>query len=1511
MQIIQKHLMMLLTRSKKYAKRRIFRSIFREDFFICLFSYIFALVNKTMIGMKTIVSFLFYLLTPFLLAAQPLCQIKYFSVNNGLSQGVATAILQDKKGFMWFSTWNGLDKFDGYTFKNYKAFPGDGCMLSNNRIVFIAESQYGNIWCQTYDGHTFLFDTKEEKFIDILQPIEEETKHINIVSQTYVLPKGITWIVCEKGYNFRVEEALCKEGKGVALYSSFNQSLKGENIFNIYQDADGDEWVLTDKGVSIIGKKKIDSDFPFNFMKELNGKIYLASASGKLAVYDSRTGKVRFTEIPFDIQTIKSLSPIGTHQLALATDNGLVVFNTEKKTFQQIDIRTATQPSNVVQSVYKDSKGELWIFSITPGIIHINPTTGEKQHLATPPQEVIKYGRANRNVIFEDKAGILWLIPNKGNFSYYDRKGKQLKPFYTDPSNVESVFTPNIRFYQEDRQGNLWFAGMRGVEKVSFFPYSYRQTPIDYGTEIRAFLLDKQKRLWVASKSGYVRIYSPHGELQGYLSPQGMISKNSVAFPNSVYCLTEDKEGIIWVGTKEGGLFRLESNGENRFAMQQFTHQKEDKYSLSNNSIYSICQDSRGRIWIGSFGGGINLLKESQQGTYRFIHSNNELKNFPTSHFMKVRCINETPGGIIAVGTTEGLLTFSNSFEQPEEIKFHRNIRKPSVASSLGSNDVIHIYTDSRKTTYISTFTGGISKVVSPNLLSDEIEFKTYTIRDGLASDLVLSTIEDSQKNIWIVSENALTKFNPQKETFENYGSNFLQQEFNFSEAPPTINAQQELVFGSDKGILEIQPQRMKKNSYVPSIAFTDLKIQGSQSPKGIDDLKELRLTPSQRNVTFHFAALDYVAPEEIRYAYRLEGLEQEWNDADKSRSASYINLPAGEYRLQVRSTNSDGVWVDNMRTLSVRVLPTFWETPWAWILYIVLFIAFTSTIVYILFYIYRLRHQVDLEHQLSNIKLRFFTDISHELRTPLTLITSPVAEILEHESLSPTGREHLLLVHKNTERMLRLVNQILDFRKIQNQKMKLLVEESDLIVLLQKVMDSFRLIAEEKQIDFRLDTDCEELRAWVDRDKFEKIFFNLLSNAFKYTPSGKTVTVHVAADTENAIISVIDQGIGIDPNKQKSLFQRFETLVQHNILQPSSGIGLSLAKELVELHHGKIEVDSQPGIGSEFGVRLPLKRTLFEQDPQAEFILTDGILSALSEPEVIPCDLNAIAPSPEEAANDGESLSILIVEDNRELRSFLRNILTEKYAVTEATNGQEGLERALQTVPDIIISDVMMPVMDGLDMVKQIKANRDICHIPIILLSAKSSLDDRIAGLEQGIDDYITKPFSATYLKTRITSLLQQRQLLQEMYLNNLSKGNNQPDNKEQNPAPPQITPFDEQFMRQVMAYMEEQMDNAELTIDDFANKLLLSRTVFYRKLKSIVGLTPVDFIRDIRIKRAVQLIDSGEFNISQIAYMTGFNDPKYFSKCFKKQIGISPTEYKVHPTRCFPHGEVPIRCR
>ena len=650
----------------------------------------------------------------------------------------------------------------------------------------------------------------------------------------------------------------------------------------------------------------------------------------------------------------------------------------------------------------------------------------------------------------------------------------------------------------------------------------------------------------------------------------------------------------------------------------------------------------------------------------------------------------------------------------------------------------------------------------------------------------------------------------------------------------------------------------------------------------------------------------------------------------------TYTNLPKGEYVLRVRSTNSDGVWVDNERILDIVILPSFWETPIAYVLYILFILIIILVAVYILFTIYRLKHEVSVEQQISDIKLRFFTNISHELRTPLTLIAGPVEQVLKNDKLPADAREQLVVVERNTSRMLRLVNQILDFRKIQNKKMKMQVQRVDIVPFVRKVMDNFEAVAEEHRIDFLFQTEKDHLYLWVDADKLEKIVFNLLSNAFKYTPNGKMITMFIREDENTVSIGVQDQGIGIAENKKKSLFVRFENLVDKNLFnQASTGIGLSLVKELVEMHKATISVDSRLGEGSCFKVDFLKGKEHY--DKETEFILEDAEApvrmgqvvdianSSIQSETLIPDDSEKIeAVYEEDAAKEENSKELmLLVEDNQELREFLRSIFSPMYRVVEAADGREGANKALKYLPDIIISDVMMPEKDGIEMTRELRADMTTSHIPIILLTAKTTIESKLEGLEYGADDYITKPFSATYLQARVENLLMQRKKLQSFYRDSLMHINMSvtsgellastkamaeeerkivPEREEeqtqlqsqQQPTIPDMSPNDRKFMDKLVELMEQNMDNGDLVVDDLVRELAVSRSVFFKKLKTLTGLAPIEFIKEIRIKRATQLIETGEFNMTQISYMVGINDPRYFSKCFKAQVGMTPTEYK-----------------
>ncbi len=1426
------------------------------------------------------------------LFSQPVCRLQHYSVQDGLGQRIVTGLLQDRNGVMWFSSWNGLDKFDGYTFRNYKGHPGDGSTLNNNRITSIRESAFGDIWCISHDSRLYLFDTQREQFLDVLASYEQNSRQTYRVQRIYTLRKGVTWVLCEDDHCFRIDEQLCKqkEGEGVTFFGVFDQSLKGEKVMGVKQDADGDEWIFTNKGVTLVGGKRIESDFPFKYHSAHENTIWLASAYNKLATYNPQNGQVTFKDIPYRISNINMLKPLNEEELLLGTNDGIILYNIRRDSFSKIDVVRSSYPSNHITKIYQDSHKDLWIFTKAPGVARYERKTEKLHYYPNPARESELPDHILQTFIYEDPEGHIWLAPQGGNLTYYDRESNQLKYYYADPQDASSRFAPFIRDHCIDRQNNLWLNVPGGVSKLSFFPEQHKFYPSDDASEVRSLMYDRRNYMWMATKDEKIKLYNAENRLEGYLSANGTLSRSPVSFGRGAYCMKEDSQGNIWIGTRHHGLCLLTRDASSdRYHVRSFRHNPEDIYSLSSDAVYSVFEDSRQRIWIGCHGGGINLIEKDPAGHIRFIHPGNRLQNYPLLHGSRVRYITEVPGQVMMAGTTDGLFTFSADFDRPEEIRFHRNTRRSDRTSSLSNNDVMQIFTDSREDIYLVTFSGGINRVLSTELLSDSIRFESYTVNEGLASDLTLSMLESRKGDLWIISENALTRFDPESGSFDNFDTYFLRRDIQFSECIPAAHANGTFAAGSLTGVVRFDPDQMSKSAYTPPILFTGMRVQGEISDINLNTLPQLTLHPSQRTLILQYAALDYVSPEEIRYAYRLKGLEEKWNQVEKSRSATYINLPKGRYTFQVRSTNSDGEWTDNVRELDIELLPMFRETIWAILLYLALFVIFTLATVYVLIYIYNLKHKINLEQELSHIKLRFFTDISHELRTPLTLIASPVNEVLEKENISPRVREHLTLVQKNTDRMLNLINQLLDFRKIQNRKMKLLLEETEVNDLLQRIRENFLSVAEEKHIDYRFLSSDRAAWLWIDKDKFEKIVFNLLSNAFKYTPEGRSVTLGIEATEQEVTIFVRDNGIGIGKEKLERLFERFENFSTLSMLSPSSGIGLSLVKEFVDMHHSRIEVTSVAGEGSEFRIRFRTGYSHFEGDPQVEFLQSRSPQETPEEKKV--CPQETIMEVEEEAKDD--KLTILVVEDNEELQVFLKNILSEHYTVIQARNGKEGLDQATRRIPDILISDVMMPEMDGLEMVRHIKNNPNICHIPIVLLTAKSALDDRIHALEQGVDDYITKPFSASYLKTRIQSLLKQRKLLQEIYRSSLTETVPVPE-RELAPSQPHVTPYDEVFIRQVMEFMEKNMDNADLAVDDFADALMLSRTVFYRKLKSVLGMTPTDFIREIRIKRALQLIATRQYTFSQIAFMTGFNDPKYFSKCFKKQVGCTPSEYK-----------------
>lgn len=1446
------------------------------------------------------------------------CLFTHYSSEEGLSQNTVMSILQDRKGNMWFATWDGLNKFDGYSFKTYKARPYNQIALSNNRVDCLHEDVYGFIWLLTYNRLAFRFDPRTDTFERV--PSAAEAGAGFSVRAIRPLLDGAVWLLADKGDAVRVSTDAMTGRLSCEWYRESMECFPASRMNDVCLDSDGREWLLTDNGLGMrpagggtpvfhfSGKARNDDakDQPFYAYCETEEELLFGSDNGRVWRYRKADGQFRLMQLPSPSQIVSVVS-LGGNDLLLATAaDGFFVCNPAAGTRTHYD--ASQLPDAPVLSARRDKTGEIWFEQEVPGTVaHFNPLTDHLKTEAVPVEPVSSDRSGPAFHIHEDVHGTVWVHPYGGGFSRFDKQANTLRPFYNSLSDSSRHFSNKIHSAYSDRQGNLWMCThSKGLEKVTFRPSQFGllapsgrgyESP---GNEVRAICEDHDRNLWVGVKDGKLRVYDEKRTYRGYLTEAGTVSTAGRPMKGNVYFLLPDSKGNLWIATKGDGLVKAEPQG-GRYRLTHYRYSKDDIYSLSDDNVYCVYEDKRGRIWVATYGGGINYLTRDEIGREVFMNHRNHLKGYPIDNCYKVRFVTGDEQGNIWIGTTLGALVAKDSFRSADEAVFRHFRHIPEDGHSLSNNDVHWIIPTRQNGLYLATFGGGLNKLLSLDDGQGQAQFKSYSVENGLPSDVLLSIREDRTGNLWISTENGICKFVPSEERFENYSDKSISFRVRFSEAASAYTSQGKMLFGASEGIFFFYPDSIRKSGFVPPVVFSGLLIANKNvapspsSPvlnQSLDNVNELALSHRENIFTLQYAALDYSAPSEIQYAYILEGFEKAWNYVGTQRTATYTNLPKGHYTFKIRSTNADGVWTDNVRTLGITIEPSFWETPPAYFLYVLLLLAVVMTAVYILFTIYRLKHKVSVEQQLTDMKLRFFTDISHELRTPLTLIAGPVEYILQNTPMPDDAREQLKVVERNADRMLRLVNQILDFRKIQNRKMKMQVQRIEVVGFVRKVMENFESVAEEHRIDFLLEAEKDNLYLWADADKLEKIVYNLLSNAFKYTPEGKMISIFVREDEKTVSVGVQDRGIGIDESSRKSLFMRFENLANQKLFAraDSTGIGLSLVKELAEMHKATITVDSRPGEGSCF--RVDFRKGKEHFDAATEFLQDDA--TADMEAEASPAEGKASTEAGDGRPSARETM--LLVEDNRELRLFLRSIFAADYRVAEAEDGTQGLDKALQLLPDIIISDIMMPGKDGIDLTKELRAAMTTSHIPVILLTAKASTESRLRGLEYGADDYITKPFSATYLKARVRNLLDCRQKMQEAFRREFASHTAGDTGEE--PYKANMSPNDRKFMNRLAELMEANMDNGDLVVDDLVRGLAVSRSVFFKKLKSLTGLAPVEFIREMRIDRAVRLIEQGGYSIAQVSYMVGINDPRYFSKCFKAKMQMTPTEYrdKVH---------------
>lgn len=1308
------------------------------------------------------------------MTARPYCDVRKFSIVDGLAANTISDMKQAPDRLMWFGTWNGLSYYDGYSFYTFRDVPGGEDVLSTNRIIAIYPTARNNVWCVTSDRKIYLYSTHYCRFRNTEKSINEQFG-INLkVDQLYPIKNGSTWITTKDG-NYIIRAILSQQEEvSRELIKVGEHGLRSGKVWYVWSDKKGREWILTEKGTTIY-KHHFSTPIPFKWVREVGENIFLATTDGKLAVFDERD-KLVMIPMPKGVTRINQLKNTG-YQLLIATNLGLVIYNPRTFKTELINVQSPSQPMAEVKNIYTDDFGMVWVFTDGMGVTLVNPKTGGKAWLFADQPDPADRTESDKFFITQDENKNLWIVPNGGTFSYFDRKAGKLVPYLLRSNSSGNFRVPRIKKFCLSDQGILWISGTHDLTQVAFKDHQYHLNGLDQGeSDVRSLCNTPEGYHWTGYYNGIIQVSNSQFEKVGYLAPSGQVVPQQVKFCESpIFALFFDTEGKMWIGTRNDGLFVRTSQG-----MTHYTMNPADRNSLPSNNIFDIAADRHGRIWLATYGAGLVLTKQSATGQISFISKNNGMP-WPKQQFQQVRRIFCTPTGEILVGTTEGLVTFGDSFSTPSKIKFFTSQHIENDSNSISANDIYFIMQHSNGQTLISQLGGMLENISSTNLLQNNLQ-TAFNRHISYDEGIVQSMVEDNQGNIWVVRESSIDCYNPKSGTTEVFGPNDFDFNMSFTEARPVHDpGTNNVTVGTPMGSLTFNPAKMKKSPYQARIIFTMLHYTGESASEPILHKEKVEIPSDKRNLSISFASLDYSRKYNMKYRYRLDGHtpEGEWIDLGKRNYIAFNHIASGNYVLKVMVTNSHGVWSKYVAELPIEVNPTFWESIWGKLFMLLMLLG----IVAFIFYNYNRNQHEKLNHEMSLMKNDFFSNASHKLRTPLTLIGGPLKEVLDKENgLTRQGKEMITIALKNSYEMLEMINKILRFDNNSN-----LMDNSGLDIL-DKTME------------------------------------------------------------EDEIPGQVDDG--------------------------------NAARYLADIK--KVEKETEEN-------------------------MTEEEIRAKEE--------------------DRKDITVLVVEDNGDLRKFLYSILQSMYNVLLAENGKAGLLMSRTDKPDFIITDVTMPVMDGITMIKEIKQDHDLAQIPIIILSAKASVEDRLKGFEMGVDAYMTKPFSTQYLLGRIDAVIKQRRALQKEMLEKLEQGGNMAGlkNMQMIPEPKktlsQITSeiaekeredaekaktlhesdfafmasqINDKVTAKILKYVTENMGNPDLKIDDIAEAMGMSRSVLYAKIKQSVSMTPIDFVRHIRIMRASELLQQTDDTLASISFEVGFSDPKYFSKVFKKEMGIVPSEYR-----------------
>lgn len=1344
---------------------------------------------------------------------------KHLTINDGLSQNTVYSILQDHEGYIWIGTTDGLNKYDGYEFTIYKHDINDKNSLTNSQVNALLEDKDGNLWIGTADGINFY-----------------DRRH-NVFTHVYTLSKKSSEI--------------------------------NDYITDLLQDKKGNIWVATYDGLKVYDPAT---------------KSFIKYPSGD--------------ESDMQSQKVQTIFEGNDGILWVGTNKNLKLFNTNTRKYIPIPpvlANNALLKASGIRSVKQDKKGTYWIGTEIAGVFNYNPAN----------QICINYRQQNNNPnsllsdivrdIFIVNGTDVWIGTRDGLSVLKD--GKFVNYQY-DKYNPDALSHNSVRYIMQDRSGNVWVGTFAGGVNIFYagsnsFVHISEQIGASPGLSHRvvsAILSNGNGTFWVGTEGGGLNYVDHKNNLYKSFS---ILNDQKQLKSNNVKSLAKDDRGNIWVGAYDGlAYFNVQSHALTIYrTLINYPNPVE-------NQIYALSATADG-VWIGTNGAGFQFMDKSGKLTsYTRDNTAGSISSNTISAILK-----DVNSDNYWIATQQGV----NYFDVRSK-KFTQFRHNDADKFSLNYNSVLTLFIDSKQRLWIGTEGGGLSYF-------DRKTNKIYAINNqqGLTNGVVHSINQDKSGNLWVSTNKGLCRiefrhfsvpFKSSDLLISNYTITDGLQSNQFSSNSTATDANGELLFGGINGISYFNPAKIAVNKFKPPVVFTDFLIRNNpvsltdeDSPlkNQINETDEITLTHDQGFISFKFAALNYINPDKNQYAYKMEGFrgDDDWHYVGNQRTATYTNLNAGTYYFKVKAANNDGVWNNNIKSIKLIVLSPWWKTWWAYLIYALCIGGLLYTFYYYSFKTERLKNELlfeqlshEKDQELSQRKLTFFTNISHEIKTPLTLILAPLEKLVGMNEGNNKIQNQLMLMQRNGERLIRLINQLLDFRKFESGNMNLQAAEGNIVRFVNEIFIAFEAYAQSKNIKFTFNSKQDDIKVYFDRDKLEKVLYNLISNALKFTPEGGAITVNVKNENGQVAISVEDNGQGIPAENLEKIFELFNHFSDARYSVSGTGIGLSFSKGLVELHHGDLMVESKLATDNEngytcFTVKLQLGTAhLAPGEINPEFKDSENITQYhtlglnLEEPLINTAEL---------AIDNADKPIMLIVEDNAEVLNFVASTFTAGYNVYKAADGQKGWEMATEIIPDIIISDVMMPNMNGIELCNKVKSDIRTSHIPIILLSARTPLIFKIEGLETGADDYITKPFSVNVLEARVSNLVESRRKLRDRYRQEITL---QPKNVA-------ITSPDEKFLTKVMAFIEANISEPNLTVEELGKEIGMSRVTLYRKIKALTNQTAIEFIRGVRIKRAAQLLEQNKFNVNEVSYMVGFMDVDYFRKCFKEQFGHTPKEY------------------